>query len=98
MTLGEASCLLAIDDSTSIDYSKPEKSTLSVGEKLLLDTLRPIKILSDRISIQNIKLALQELAVHAELSLSPGKKNSSGIRYETSKGLLMFKDLSLIHI
>ena len=92
MTLGEASCLLAIDDSTNIDYSKPENSSLSVGEKLLLDTLRPIKILSDRISIQNIKLAQQELAVHAELSLSPGKTNSSGIRYETSKGLLMFKD------
>ena len=93
-TLG--TILLAVDDKQGLDYSDKQLSELSVGEKLLLDTLKPILILAERISIPNIQLAQLEMPLLDELKLSPGKPNADSIRYELTRNLLMNGDKILI--
>ena len=83
---------LAVDDNAGLDYSQKEISKLTIGEKLLLDTLKPIRILAERLSIFEIQQKQQELPILDEMRIRSGKPNSEGVRYEPKHDLLMHGD------
>ena len=88
--------MLAVDDKSGMDYSQRELSTLTVGEKLLLDTLKPIRILAERLSVENIQMEQMEMNLLDDLRLKPDLPNEDNIRYDIGRNLLMNADRILV--
>jgi transposase InsO family protein len=81
----EGCVALAVDD---LEQSQLKNSRLSREEKNLLDTLEPLRFLSERLSLNNLRKAQQNLPIFETLKLKPGQEGEQKIYYDPNLEVL----------